>query len=181
MYFKFYKHTVTYRIASGANPCERPESTRHPRGAPAHPALPIGRRDARAFSVRGHASTLGRSTSLRPSTSLITGAVRKQPPGCFVLSKALRGHELFLPFSFHRRKAIGVASRKTSGGRCDAPPPRYARKKNPSFPSCPPLLSKQPIHAHTRAPTHMHRRAIARAFANAPRFRYVLLLAVGPI
>lgn len=180
MYFKFTDccTVAAHRIAAGVN--SRSESTRHPRGAPARPALPIGRRDARAFSVRGHASTLGRSMFLRPSTSLITGAVRKQPPGCFVLLKALRHRELFLLFSFHRRKAMGVTSPKTSGGRRDARP-RHQGKKIPPFPSLPPLLSKQPIHAHNRAPTHMHTRAIARAFANAPRFRYVLLLAVGPI
>jgi len=114
-----------------------------------------------------------------PSTFLITGAARKQPPGCFILSEALRGRELFLPFSFRRRKAIGVAASKT-------PPDRRGalrgieEKKGPRPHPHPPVEATD-----TRTPcsayAHVHARAIARASANAPRFRYVLLLAVGPI
>lgn len=130
---------------------------RHPRGVPVRSALPIGRRDARAFSVRGHVSMLGRPTSLRPSTSLITGAVRKQPPGCFVLSKALRDRELFLPFFFHRRKAIGVAPSKTLGGHCNARPRRHKKKNCRSRPVPPPIETTD---TRTQWPTHMHTRAI---------------------
>ena len=50
-------------------------------------ALPIGRRDARAFSVAGarDPTPTGASDQASPPASRITGAARKQPPGCFVL------------------------------------------------------------------------------------------------
>lgn len=48
----------------GFNPRARPESTRSKRAGDARPALPIGRRDARAFSARGHVARRGRSPSL---------------------------------------------------------------------------------------------------------------------
>lgn len=101
----------------GAGPRADAQNPAAPAGArtrrQAHPALPIGRRDARAFSVREHAATPRPAYPLLPPTFLIRGAARKQPPGCFVLSEALGATELFLPFSFRRRKAANIATSKT--------------------------------------------------------------------
>lgn len=50
---------------------------------------------------------------------LITGAARKQPPGCFVLSKAPWDSELFLPFFLNSEK--GTAGKSS---RAEKPPPQ---------------------------------------------------------
>lgn len=101
------KHLLR-RTASGRNPRGIHEERRNASCSPDRAS-----RRPRFFGSRAHDDTRP-LYQMRSPTFLITGAARKQPPGCFVLSEALRDGELSFPFFFRRWKAIGVASPKTS-------------------------------------------------------------------
>lgn len=131
-----------------------------------HPALPIGRRDARAFSVREHAATSRPIYPLQPPTFLIRGAARKQPPGCFVLSEALVVVSFSSLFPFvAERQLTSRRPRRSAGRDVVLLPAGESRKKDPCHPIPPFDGERADTRTHSRVSTHMHTRVSERVIA----------------
>lgn len=174
-------YTAAHRIASGANPRERPESheeRRHVLLSQSGVATPALFR----FMDTCRRSNVGRTNV--PATFYIpdNGGCSQATAWMLRLIESSPESRAFPPFFLSSSKGDRCRVAEDIGRATRCPPETSGGKKNLPFPPCPrPPSCRNNRYTHTVAPTHMHTRVIARAFANAPRFRYVLLLAVGPI